>query len=95
MEHNPFLTLNDKSEITYSDIKFDENNNKYVTVYYESPHDDGFHDAEFNYPGTIINNTYGCTNKEMSMLYDNMEKFGKLSLDFAMEDFYANNNKSI
>ncbi len=52
MEHHPYITLNDDTEITYSDIKTDERGNEYITVYFETPVPNGFHsmyiDAEDN-----------------------------------------------
>ena len=52
MEHHPYITLSDDTEITYSDIKTDERGNEYITIYFETPVQSGFHsmyiDAEDN-----------------------------------------------
>ena len=37
MEHNPFVALNDNTEITYSDIKRTKQGQEYITLYFETP----------------------------------------------------------
>lgn len=84
MEHNLFITLNDNTEITYSDIK-NKDNNKYITIYFETPTEDGFLSADIDYPnGTIRNNT-GYNPEQINTLMYHYNKISKLCFEFALE----------
>lgn len=89
MEHNPFITLNDNTVITYSDLKRNNQNQEYVTLYFETPSKEhGFCDATIDYPISngqfrIINN---YTEEKLQELTLHYRKAGKLAFDYAKEE---------
>lgn len=88
MEHHPYITLNDGTEITYSDIKINKENELYVTIYFETPSEKyGFCDASIDYPGTgefnVINH---YTVDQLTNIIFHYNKIKDLVLDFAKED---------
>ena len=61
----PFMTLNDDTEITHSEMKPDG----LVKVYIETPDDKGgFHNATCRLPDYTWENIYGYTEKEIALL---------------------------
>ena len=92
MEHNPFIGLNDGTEITYSDLKFNEHGQEYVTIYFETPAPGtyyGFCDATIDYPISngqfrIINH---YTKEKLEELMYHYNIAAKLAFKFAKEDF--------
>lgn len=54
MEHNSLVSLNDCTEITYSDLKLDKDGKEYITIYFETPAGGdlgyAFCDATIDYP---------------------------------------------
>lgn len=86
MEHNPYITLNDDTEITYSDIKKNERNEEYVTIYFETPVETGFHSMDIKYPGGTPEHVNGYHAEEIDTLLHHYHKIGKLAFQFAKED---------
>jgi len=84
MEHNPLMTLNDDTVITYSDLKYDHQSS-YITLYFETPTDAGFNSAECRVPGCQIENIKGYTPGEVRQLKYHAEKAGYCALAFAKE----------
>lgn len=91
MNHHPYITLNDSTEITYSDIKTDKDGNEYVTVYFETPAPDGFCSMQVDYPGGIAEKMIGYTKQQVSALMKHYSKVGHLAFEFAKEK--KNGNK--
>jgi len=90
MEHHPLMTLNDNTEITYSDLKKDSGS-EYITIYFETPDDSayGFKSCECNYPVGKFDNIIGYTDEDLNVLQLHLDKLGDTALLFAKEDFYA------
>lgn len=87
MEHNPYITLNDMTEITYSDIKTDGNGQEFVTIYFETPSEDrGFCDASIDYPGGVFYKVHGYSDDKLKELERHYKKIGALAFEFAKED---------
>lgn len=83
MEHHPYITLNDKTEITYSDIKTDNDGKEYITLYFETPTFDGFNSMQVNYPEGIAEKVVGYNDKEISEMMNHYRKIGYLAFEFA------------
>lgn len=88
MEHNPYISLSDKTEITYSDLKFKKNGEEYITVYFETPTlDRGFCSMDIEYPHGFPSYIVGYTAHEINSLLDHYNKVAKLAFNDAKEDF--------
>lgn len=91
MEHNPFISLNDETEITYSDLK--KNNEKeYITIYFETPNvnvTSGFNSACCDYPIGHIKSIIGYTEQEIGILQQYIDKAGIIALEAAKEEAYC------
>ena len=86
MEHHPYITLNDMTEITYSDIKKDKQGKEYVTIYFETPSEEyGFCDASINYPDGVFYKIHHYKNDKLQELMHHYQKIGALVLEFAKE----------
>ena len=85
MEHNPYITLNDETEITYSDIKR-KDGKEYITISFETPCEDGFKSMSINYPFDGIHNIVGYTEKEISELKHHYDVSAHSAFQFAKED---------
>lgn len=85
MEHNPYITLDDDTEITYSDLK-DKGNKPYITIYFETPVNNGFKSMDIIYPNGIPEHIKGYTNSEIEKLLYHYNKIGKLVFEYAKED---------
>lgn len=91
MEHNPFISLSDETEITYSDIKFCEKG-EYITLYFETPNAkevSGFNSAQFDYPFGPMTNIVGYTSGEIDELMKHIKKSGQVAYEFAKEDMHC------
>ena len=87
LEHHPFLTLNDETEITYSDIKKDIFDNEYIDIYFETPSElFCFCNMHIKYPGDIICKCFGYTEQEKENLLYYYNKTKELMFKFAKED---------
>ena len=85
MKHHPYITLNDDTEITYSDIKTDEHGNEYVTVYFETPVPKGFHSMQVDYPKGIPEKIVGYSEQDVNLLMRHYDKVGHNAFEFANE----------
>ena len=85
MEHHPYITLSDDTKITYSDIKTDERGNEYVTVYFETPVQSGFHSMQVDYPKGIPEKIVGYSEQDVNMLMRHYDKVGHNAFEFAKE----------
>ena len=75
MEHYPFMSLADDTEITYSDLKTKESGDEYVTIYFETPYPGGFKSMDIEYPGGVPEHIEGYTQSELDRMlfyYDKM-----------------------
>lgn len=92
MEHYPFLTYSDMTEVTYSDIK-EKDGKEYVTIYFETPSDDkyGFHSTQINYPIGDFEKIIGYSDEQMEFFRDIVNRCGEDVLQFAREDSDASN----
>ena len=88
MNHNPYISFPDKLEITYSDIKTDENG-EYVTLYFEQPTSigDGFMSAECRIPGGELENIKGFDADGLQRLNHLISLYGQAAFDFAKEEY--------
>lgn len=78
----PFLTLNDDTEITHSEMNEDGT----VKVYIETPDEkDGFHNAICIIPGYIWQSNGGYSEKEISKFQEIIESTAHLILEFSQE----------
>ena len=78
----PFMTLNDDTEITHSEMKPDGN----VKVYIETPDEkDGFHSAVCWLPQYRWENISGYSDKEMAYLKQLIRNNSHVILEFSQE----------
>ena len=78
----PFMTLNDDTEITHSEMKPDGN----VKVYIETPDEkDGFHSAVCWLPQYRWENISGYSDKEMAYLEQLIRNNAHVILEFSQE----------
>ena len=69
MEHNPYISLEDDTEITYSDLQVKPNGEEYITIYFETPTEErGFCSMDVEYPGGAPANVKGYTKEEIDRL---------------------------
>lgn len=90
MEHNPLISFVDGLEITYSDLKRD-NDREYVVLYIERPNDkkSGFDSAKFIYPGNEFSEVKGFNSQDLDELMVHVQKTAHLALEFSREDAKA------
>lgn len=88
MEHNPFITLNDQTEMTYSDIKRNEYG-EYVTLYFETPNKDGFSSAQCDYPYGSLENIKNYSDEQIVTIQELVDRTGKYALKYAREDEFC------
>ena len=86
MDHHPYITLNDNTEITYSDIKTNTDGKEYITVYFETPTHDGFSSMQVDYPSGTAEKIIGYTEQQVSELMKHYSKVGHLVFEFAKEN---------
>ena len=88
MEHNPLMSFEDGLEITFSDIKHDDNENAYVVLYFEKPCNEkrGFDSAKFIYPGTSFSDVVGFSDEDIEALSEHVKKLAPLALEFSREE---------
>ncbi len=91
MEHNPLMSFDDGLEITFSDIKHNENNEDYVILYFEKPSGEkrGFNSAKFIYPGQLFSDVIGFDDDDISALMQHAQKLAPLALEFSREEANA------
>lgn len=78
----PFMTLNDNTEITHSEMKPDGR----VKVYIETPDlKDGFHNATCYLPDYIWENIYGYSDTEMNYFKQLVRDNAHLIIEFSKE----------
>ena len=83
----PFLTLDDKTEITHSEMKPDGS----VKVYLERPDEkDCFHHAACYLPGYRWEDIFGFSKEEISRYQEIIESTAHLILQFAQEGGFEN-----
>lgn len=83
----PFLTLNDDTEITHSEMKPDGR----VKVYIETPDlKDGFHNATCYLPDYTWENIYGYSDIEMAYFKQLIHNNAHLILEFSQEGGFLN-----
>ena len=87
MEHNPLMSFNDGLEITYSDLKR-EDNKEYIVLYFEKPNGkkSGFDSAKFIYPGTEFSEVHGFSPQELDEMMVHVKKTAPLAFEFSKED---------
>jgi hypothetical protein len=78
----PFMTLNDDTEITHSEMKPDGR----VKVYIETPDvNDGFHDATCWLPEYIWESIHGYSETEMAYFNQLIQNNAHLIIEFSQE----------
>mgnify|MGYP001702550433 CR=1 FL=1 len=83
----PFLTLNDDTEITHSEMKA----NGTVKVYIETPDEkDGFHNATCYLPDYEWKDINGYSKVEMNYFKELIESTAHLILEFSKEGGFDN-----
>ncbi|HIX68990.1 MAG TPA: hypothetical protein H9735_12845 [Candidatus Anaerostipes excrementavium] len=83
----PFMTLNDDTEITHSEMLPDGT----VKVYIETPDEkDGFHHATCFLPNYKWENIYGYTNEEIEKFKEIIESTAHLIIEFSQEGGFDN-----
>jgi len=83
----PFITLNDDTEITHSEMKDDGS----VKVYIETPDKkDGFHNATCWLPMYKWENINGYSSEEMDMFEEMVRNNAHLIIEFAMKGGFQN-----
>ena len=79
---NPFMTLNDATEITHSEMKPDGR----VKVYIETPDEkDGFHNATCYLPDYTWEKISGYSDKEMDFFRRLVQNNAHLIMEFSQE----------
>ena len=87
MEHDPYISLTDDTEITYSDLKTKENGQEYITIYFETPTENrGFCSMDIDYPNGVPSHIVGYTADEIMKLLNHYKKIGKLAFEDAKEE---------
>lgn len=84
MNHYPLLTLNDETEITYSDIK----DGGHIVFYCETPDEElGFKNARINYPftGKGFYDILGYSTEELDDLFFYVKRLAPLAYDLSEE----------
>ena len=83
----PFMTLNDDTEITHSEMLPDGT----VKVYIETPDEkDGFHHATCFLPNYKWENIYGYTNEEIEKFKEIIVSTAHLIIEFSQEGGFDN-----
>lgn len=82
----PFMTLNDNTEITHTEILPNGN----VIVYVETPVYGGFHSAECYLPSNQWKNINGYTKKEMSYYQEFIRSLQDVIMDLAADGGFEN-----
>ena len=78
----PFMTLDDDTEITHSEMRPDGT----VKVYIEKPDaKDCFHHAACYLPGYVWSDVYGFTRKDVERYLEIIRSVAHLILEFAQE----------
>lgn len=78
----PFMTLNDETEITHSEMKPDGK----VKVYIETPDlKDGFHNATCYLPDYLWENIFGYSEMEMDYFKQLIRDNAHLIIEFSQE----------
>jgi tRNA U54 and U55 pseudouridine synthase Pus10 len=79
--------LQDQTEITYSDLKKDENG-EYITLYFERPNEksNDFQSANCRIPGGTLEDIKGYSDEDIQELNKLVKKVGSLALGFSKED---------
>lgn len=85
MEHHEFIDMNDDTAITHSDIKYKPDGDKYITIYFETPTDDGFSDMAIDYPDGRPRDITGYTDKDIERLMYHYDKLGSIAFDDALD----------
>lgn len=87
MEHNPLASFNDGLEITYSDLKKNDDG-EYIVLYFEKPNDkkSGFDSARFIYPGSDFSDVNGFSQSDLEKLLVHVNRMAPLALQFSKED---------
>ena len=90
MEHNPLMSFNNGLEITYSDLKRDQEK-EYIVLYFEKPNEEknGFDSAKFIFPGTEFSEVQGFTKQDLDEMMIHVNKTGPLAFEFSKEDAEA------
>ena len=88
MEHKPLISFVDGLEITYSDLKI-QNDKEYIVLYFERPNDksSGFDSAKFIYPGEEFSEVKGFSEADLEELMIHVKKTAHLALEFSKEDY--------
>lgn len=88
MEHNPYISLTDNPEITYSDLKTKENGQEYITIYFETPTEDhGFCSMDLDYPNGIPSHIIEYNKEELSKLLIHYNKIGEFVFEKAKRNY--------
>ncbi len=83
----PFVTLNDETEITHSQMQSDGR----VKVYIETPDKrDGFHHATCYLPDYVWEDVCGYTDAEMEYFKDWVESTAHLIIEFSQKGGFGN-----
>ena len=78
----PFMTLDDDTEITHSEMRDDGS----VKVYIETPDEkDGFHDATCFLPGYRWTNVHGYSDEEMERFKQLIRNNAHLIMEFSQK----------
>lgn len=77
----PFVTLNDETEITFTQVM----ENGTVNVWIETPCEDGFHDISCNLPEFKWGENHGYSEKNLAYLKNWIETTAPLILKMAHE----------
>ena len=85
MNHHHFITLKDGTEITYSDLKINNDGNKYISLYFETPTDSGFKSAYIDYPSGKLYNIVGYSDLEQNKILYHYKKVAKIAFDLVKE----------
>lgn len=88
MEHHPYITFNDETELTYSDIHVTDGH-EYINVYFETPAGNDFNHMNIVYPGGVITSAKGYTMKEIEELFQHFNIAAPIAFDFAKEECNA------
>ena len=86
LEHNPFVQFSsDDTTITYSDVKTDEKQREYITIYFETPSEYGFSSMNIRYPNGTPTHVVGYSEEELNRIMYYYHKLGKVAFEFAKE----------
>ena len=88
MDHKPLIGFNDGLDMTFSDLRKDENGN-YIIIHFDRPNNlkrSGYDHADFRFPGTTFSDVDGFSEEDLKEFRQHIDEVGQLAYEFSEED---------